>query len=123
MITGSVNARLEASIPLFVEDASGQTHSLEAVIDTGFSGFLSLPPAQIASLGLMWLCQEQAMLADGSIQILDVYTADIVWDSQSRRTRVTAVDSSPLVGMQLLEGSEVRIRVVPGGWVSVDSIP
>ena len=49
MITGAVNARLDACIPLFVEDGSGQTHPLEAVIDTGFSGFLA-PSRRPASL-------------------------------------------------------------------------
>lgn len=55
MITGVVDARLEARLPLFVEDAAGQPSCLEAVVDTGFSGFLSLPSALITSLGYTWL--------------------------------------------------------------------
>ena len=34
---------LEAWIPLEVSAASGAFHSLEVVVDTGFTGWLSLP--------------------------------------------------------------------------------
>jgi clan AA aspartic protease len=93
------------------------------VIDTGFTGFLSLPPATVAALGLTWLQIETAMLADGSIQVFDVYTASIIWDTQSRTIRVTAVDTSPLVGTKLLQGNEVRIEVKPNGRVTIDLLP
>jgi clan AA aspartic protease len=98
MIVGAVDANLEARIPLFVEDVTGQTHPIEAVIDTGFSGFLSLPPSQIATLGLLWLYDQQVMLADGSIHMVDVYSVTVIWDSQMVAIHVNAVDTSPLVG-------------------------
>jgi clan AA aspartic protease len=123
MIIGAVDANLEARVPLFIEDITGQTHPLEAVVDSGYTGFLTLPPAQITLLGLQWLSQEKVMLADGSILMRDVYHASIIWDSQSRTVRVTAIDGSPLVGMKLLEGNEVRMKVIPGGLVHIDTIP
>jgi clan AA aspartic protease len=123
MIIGAVDANLDARIPLFVEDATGQTHPIDVVIDTGFSGFLTLPPAQIALLGLLWLSQEFCMLADGSIHTVDLYAASVIWDSQTRAIHVSAVDLSPLVGMKLLQGSEVRIQVKPGGLVHIDALP
>ena len=52
MITGVVDANLEATIHLYVEDAIGQPHRVEAIVDTGFSEFLSLPKAQLAALTL-----------------------------------------------------------------------
>jgi predicted aspartyl protease len=39
MIYGVVNLRREATLPLVVANLNGQ----QQVIDTGFSGFLSLP--------------------------------------------------------------------------------
>ena len=50
-MTGNVNADLEPSVRLTVHDAGGQPRELEAVIDTGFNGFLTLPPALIAAPG------------------------------------------------------------------------
>jgi hypothetical protein len=47
MMTGLVNADLEPRLLLTVRAASGQRHEVEAVIDTGFNDFLTLPPALI----------------------------------------------------------------------------
>ena len=55
MLTGTVNDRLEAIVHLTVDDAQGASLDIAAVIDTGFNGFLTLPPATIAQLGLEWL--------------------------------------------------------------------
>ena len=63
------------------------------------------------------------MLADGSIRTLDVYEATVIWDSQSRTIRVSATEVAPLVGTKLLEGYEVRIRMIPGGLVHIDLVP
>ena len=42
MMTGAIDAALEATLPLTVHDASGQEHEIEVVIDTGFDWFLRL---------------------------------------------------------------------------------
>ncbi len=44
MITRVVNANYEATIPLVVQAIYGQEEAIEAVIDTGFTGSLTLPP-------------------------------------------------------------------------------
>jgi predicted aspartyl protease len=53
--------------------AAGQVKHGEAVIDTGFNGFLSLPPAVTALLGLPLADNETVVLADGSQVSLAVY--------------------------------------------------
>lgn len=50
MIVGVVNANREATIRLTVRSANGQEHAIEAIIDTGFTGFLTLPSTLIASM-------------------------------------------------------------------------
>jgi predicted aspartyl protease len=57
MMTGAVNADLEALLLLTVHGGGGPSREVETVIDTGFNGFLTLPPALIAALGLSWLCR------------------------------------------------------------------
>ena len=44
MITGMVNANREAAIRLLVRGPQGHQREIEAIIDTGFTGFLTLPP-------------------------------------------------------------------------------
>ena len=51
VILGTVNASYEAVITVTVQGPSGLTRQFEAVIDTGFSGFVSLPPALVTELG------------------------------------------------------------------------
>lgn len=123
MSTGIVNSSLEATIPLPIQDAGGQTQQIEVVIDTGFNGFLTLPPARIASLGLSWLCCQQGILADGSVQVFDVYTANVIWDGKPRTVEVESVDAAPLVGMALLHKHDLRVQVVHGGPVTIAALP
>ena len=52
MITGTVNANREAILRLAVRNTNGQEHERDAVVDTGFDGWLSLPPDFILALGL-----------------------------------------------------------------------
>ena len=44
MIAGVVNAHAEAIIRLPVRAADGREQDIEAVLDTGFNGSLTLPP-------------------------------------------------------------------------------
>ena len=52
MIEGVVNAAHEAVVTLALHGSAGQTRDIEAVIDTGFTGFLTVPPALAGELGL-----------------------------------------------------------------------
>jgi predicted aspartyl protease len=67
MITGTVNPLQEARIPLTVRGPGGHEEDIEAVIDTGFTGWLTLPPALIAAMGLTWRGRDSAILADGRL--------------------------------------------------------
>jgi clan AA aspartic protease len=123
MILGIVNAYREATIHLLVPDANGQEHGIEAVIDTGFTGFLMLPPALITALGLTWRGYASAVLGDGSLQQFDVYAATVIWDGQARMVEIDAADTDPLVGMGLLYGHEIRIQAIDGGVVTIEALP
>jgi clan AA aspartic protease len=123
MITGVVNANREAIIRLVVTGPGGQRQNSEAIIDTGFTGFLTLPPARIAALGLSWLSRQSGILADGSVDIFDVYVANVMWDGQPRTVTVEAADTDPLVGMSLLDRHSLRIDVLSGGVVTVSALP
>ena len=54
MITGQVVAGREVVILLTLQGTQGQVTTLDAIVDTGFTGFLTLPLSQIAQLGFSY---------------------------------------------------------------------
>ena len=118
MISGVVNNR-EARIRLSLRGPQQREQEFEAVIDTGYTASLSLPPAQIATLGLGWQGFGRGTLADGSECLFDVYEAEVVWDGQVRRLLVDEADTDPLVGMALLSGYELKMEVCSHGKLEI----
>ena len=122
MISGAVNAGLEAAIRLEVLGADGQQR-VEAIIDAGFSGFLTLPPALIMLLRLTWLAREPSILADGTVGLFDLYRATVIWDGRARTVEVNAAGAEPLLGMAMLQGYDVCMQVRAGGTVTIAALP
>jgi clan AA aspartic protease len=122
MIRDVVNARLEATIRFPVRASNGSDFDVEAVIDSGFTGSLTLPVAAIAALDLAHQSGGRAVLADWSVQQVDMYAAEIDWDGNWRSVLAMRVGGEALVGMRLLAGHEVRMEVVPGGPVEIAAL-
>lgn len=122
MMTGVVNANLETILRLQVLDINGGIHEVETLIDSGFNGFLTLPPAQIATLRLPFLYRQQGQLADGSILIFNVHAATVLWDGQPRTAEVEEIDAQPLLGTAMLHNHELRIQVIDGGSATITAL-
>ena len=121
MIEGFVNADLEAVVPLLLRGPDGPEREVDAVIDTGYSGSLSLPPSLVAELELPYVLSSKATLADGTEVDFSVYSVTALWDSRLRRIEADAVGSAPLVGMSLLYTHTLNIEVVEGGRVVIQA--
>jgi clan AA aspartic protease len=118
MILGFVHNR-EAIIRFAAIGEREKKQGIRAVIDTGFTGSLTLPPAIIADLELTWFTQQEVFLGDGSRKTFDVYRSTVIWDGQHRVIEVNASDTAPLVGMALIEGFELRVQAYEGGTVAI----
>ncbi len=118
MITGMMQSG-EGRIRLTVKGLHGEERVVEAIVDTGYSASLTLPPAVIAALGLAWQSMDTAKLADGSECIFSVYEGRVVWDGKVRQILVDEANADPLVGMRLLKGYEVKIEVRARGKVRI----
>jgi clan AA aspartic protease len=114
MINGTVTA-CEPRLRLKVLNPRGPEHDLQAVMDSGFTGFLTLPPPLAKLVGHRRLHRERVKLADGTTKSFDVYEVTVMWDGQVRRGEALAMDAEVLIGMTLLEGYEVRMQVIEGG--------
>jgi clan AA aspartic protease len=122
MMQGIVNQSCEATIPLVISNANRQTKLIDAVIDTGFTGYLSLPREIIDALKLPWTGIDRGTLGDGSEVTFEVYAATVIWDGQYRDIPVNEAETDPLIGMNLLYGYDLRIRAVEGGTVAIEAI-
>ncbi len=88
------------------------------MVDSGYTGWLTLPPATIAALNLRWRSFGHAILADGSVSSFDVYQAKVIWDGRVRPVFVDEFNATPLVGMALLRGYEYKMEVRARGKVT-----
>jgi clan AA aspartic protease len=123
MISGSVNSNLEAIVRLLIEDANGQTQAIDVKVDTGFTGFLSLPLAIVASLGLIPTIREGVNIGDGSSVNVQVHSAVVIWDGKARPVDVHAMGFERLIGMRMLTSHDLSIRIQDGGPVSISLVP
>ena len=122
MIRGTVRDKLELVVPITVLAADGSSARLDALLDTGFTEFLALPPRIVASLGLRRLGLTDLLLADGSAIVDDVYVGAIDWDGEALAVPISSIETTPLVGMKLLDECKVTFRVVEGGEVTITPV-
>ena len=116
-----MNARLEAVVTLPLLGPAGQAREVDAVVDTGFNGYLILPPPLVADLELPVVGDGEAVLADGSETAFDVYGVTALWDGQQRYVETAAVGADPLVGMAMLDNHDLSIQVRDGGRVVIEA--
>ena len=116
---GKVNAKREAMVRLEVLGHRETRRNVNVIIDTGYTGSISLPRKIIASLGMRRRGRRLAELADGRIITFDYYSGFVTWHGRCIGVLVDESPGDPLVGMKLLEGSELKIQVRRGGAVSI----
>ena len=137
MIEGAVNAASQAIVGLVLRGPSGQARAVDAVVDTGFDRFLTLPPAMVTDLDLAFAGYSRVVLADGSDVALagysrvvladgsdvalDSYAVTVLWDGRPRRVVAYVSEAAPLVGMALLAGYQLCVDVEDGGRVVIEA--
>ena len=122
MMTGSVQ-NLHALLPITFPLPDNQPDiALEFVVDTGFTGSLTLPPAAVAAMGLPLVHNRAVNLADDSAVLVSVHEAAIVWNGVEHQVLILATGSRPLLGTALLDGQELVVQFRDGGLVTVDDL-
>ncbi|KYC39295.1 clan AA aspartic protease [Scytonema hofmannii PCC 7110] len=121
MIHGMVIG-LQARMSVLVFSEGNSYVEIEFVVDTGFEGFLTLPPNIVAELGLPYIAKIQANLADNSKIATNAYAIRILWNGVERDVVVLAMGRRPLIGTALLEDYHLSIDFCEGGTVLVDEI-
>ena len=123
-MTGSVTAGYEPVLTVTVVSLSGSREErVEVVVDTGFTGHLTLRPETVEHLSLPVVGSTESILADGSTVIEDFCLARVVWHGTLRSVRALIADAVPLLDMSLLSGSELRVDAKPDGAVIIRPLP
>lgn len=117
---GIVNESLSAMISLDLIASVSRRIVIEAVVDTGFNGCLTLPRALIESLNLDRIGEVIVTLANGNEEICALHVGSILWNGELRAVEIESAETDPLLGMSLLAGFELRIRVAPGEPVIIE---
>jgi len=125
MIKGQVHlrqdgSRLEARVTIDIAGDDRLFRSVEAIIDTGFTGALSLPESAVHELGLRSARAERVTLADGRSIRANVHAARILWHGQPLDARVQTLGIYPIIGTALLANCRLTIDWWDGGDVIVE---
>jgi clan AA aspartic protease len=119
MMSGYVNDNREAIIQIVTIGDNKQLKSTRAIIDTGFTGDLTLPKAVIEALGFTMRGLQRVFLGDGSVRYFQMYVGTVIWDGQVRQIEINAADTGALIGMGLLEDYKLEIEGWLGGEVRI----
>ncbi len=124
MIAGEVirnpDGGLEAWVTVPVMDAYGEPQPFEVIVDTGFTGWLTLPESDIRRLGLVHAGHRYSITASGNAERFEFYRAWVSWHGQLHWVEVFESIDQPLLGMEFLEGSRVAVDAWDDGNVIIE---
>ena len=117
-----VTIRRQATLSVTIRLPGQPDFALDFMIDTGFNGFLTLPPAAVRAMSLPFEQDLSSSLADGSFTSMTLHSATIIWNSSEQQVGVVATGRRPLIGTALLDEQELRVRFHEGDLVSVEDL-
>ena len=89
---------MRQSWPFRYKGPEGQTQDIEAVIDTGYSGFLTLPAALVTELGLPFAYIGRALLANDDEVTFEVHDVTVLWGRPTETYQVRCYGQHPAGG-------------------------
>ena len=122
MLIGRVTPEREAVVDVEVLGSEGQATRVEAGIDTGYNGFLTLSKGVIEDLGLPFGGTAGAALGDGKEVRMDLYVAAVRWHGEVRDVLVLEAAGGALLGMAMLSECRLTIDVEENGIVRIEAL-
>ena len=124
MISGQVNLMRQPSITIALIDGDGRQRAIEARLDTGFSGDLTLPQIAIAQLGFPVATRSgHYTIGSGAMATFTAYEGKMQWRNDVRSIVVLESEILPVVGVGLLWGNNLSVDFVIGGAVAIRELP
>ena len=111
---------LEARISVAVAGPGLEFREIEVVIDTGFSGWLTLPEVTIREMNLPAYRIQQMRIANNRTILMTTYRAVAQWQGRQIGILVYQTENPrPLLGTAMLEHCRLTVDMQEGGPVAV----
>lgn len=111
----SVSEDRHALVTLEIVDTESRPCPVEVVLDTGFTGYLTLPPETVRQLGLSSVGLRTLELGSGDLTECEAYLATVSMQGALTDVLVLSSDGAPMVGMSLLRGSRIALHAIADG--------
>ena len=109
------SADRQVSGSIEVVDAEGRLRPVEVLLDTEFTGCLTLTAENVRQLGLSSVGRRTLNSANGEWSGTEAYLAKASWHGHLADVLVLESDSAPLLGMTLLWGSRATLETATEG--------
>lgn len=114
---------LAARVPIAIAGRDRVFRTAEADVDTGFTGWLTLPSAIIQDLGLVSHGSRVIVQANNEARRSYLYRVLLLWHDVLRSTTVIQSEGQPLIGMALLSDCRLTVDAWDGGQVLIAERP
>jgi len=109
MMKGYIDKALQPKCSIIVKGLR-KAIKFDAVVDTGFNGYLCIPISIAIQLGLELRGHEYIELADGSIKHDLTYLGEAIWENANIPIEISLTESNDaLLGARLLEDKKLTI--------------
>jgi clan AA aspartic protease len=122
MTSGYMRGASEALAAVSVGRPDGSFVTVDAVIDTGFTQYLTLPSRTISELGLTRNGTATVVLADGSRKRVPVFKARVRFRGTIRSVDIEESEGDIILGMGMLYGYRLTVDVIEDGDVSIEPL-
>jgi len=110
MIQGHVDQYRQAKVPTSILGKNGGISTLDAVLDIGFSGHLSISTYEIPKIDLIFSHSEMFELGDGRKVKQKVYLGELIFDNQRFLANVLISKSrDTLIGAAVLANKKLEV--------------
>ena len=106
MINGPVTGNRQALVAIDITGGEGRSRPIEIVLDTGFTGYLTLPTEPIRQLGLRFVGQRTFELANGELFEFEAYIATVFWHGNQKDGIGAKVRQYSLAGHDPIMGQQ-----------------
>ena len=114
--------RLLPKAELDIAGPKGDQEHVTALVDTGFTEWLTLPPETIEQLGLNRVSEETLTFGNLTRQAIDVYEVHIFWISEWFTVLAHELPGEPAIGMELLRGHRLEFDALRDADVDVEPV-